>query len=160
MREDNRGISVPLSVEERVTRVRARSWVLQILYAWESAESRPPLSDTMEEVFRSRKVAPGREPFIRRHVGLIERNLEEIDDVLRAAMDNWRLDRLSRVDRSILRLAVAEILHSGDVPPRVALQEGIRLAGQYGGDDSHRFVNGVLDAVYRSHHRQGGAASD
>jgi N utilization substance protein B len=65
-------------------------------------------------------------------------------------MENWRLDRLSRVDRSVLRLAITELLFLEDVPPKVAVQEGVRLAGQYGGDDSPRFVNGVLDAVLRS----------
>ena len=73
-----------------------------------------------------------------------------MDRALLEAMENWRLDRLSRVDRAILRLAVAEMLFLEDVPPKVAVQEGIRLAGQYGGHNSPRFVNGVLDAVLRS----------
>jgi N utilization substance protein B len=84
-------------------------------------------------------------------IGLLEENLEEIDERIGDSMDNWRLDRLSRLDRAVLRLAVTELLFPFDVPPRVAIQEGIRLAGQYGGDESSRFVNGVLDAVYRAH---------
>jgi len=139
-----------LSSPERIRRMRARSWVLQVLYVWETQEDRRALVEVMEELFRSRRVAKDREPLIRRHVEAISEHLGDLDDTIREAMDNWRLERLSRVDRSILRLAVAELLHFPDVPPRVVLQEGVRLAGQYGGHESPRFVNGVLDAVFRA----------
>lgn len=143
-----------LSASERVQRVRARSWALQVLYAWESTTPHRPLEDAMEDVFRTRRVAPTRKPFIRRHLALVKDHLPEIDHALRDAMENWRLERLSRVDRSVLRLATAELLFAEEIPQKVALQEGVRLAGQYGGDDSHRFVNGVLDAVYRANPRK------
>jgi len=108
----------------------------------------------MEAVFRTRRVAPSRKALIRSHLELVRDHLPAIDRALQDAMDNWRLDRLSRVDRSVLRLATAELLFAEGIPQKVALQEGIRLAGQYGGDDSHRFVNGVLDAVYRANRRK------
>jgi len=103
----------------------------------------------MLDTFRTRRVAPGRVPTVRAHVKRIEEHLEEVDRILGAAVDNWRLDRLSRIDRSVLRLSATEMLFDPDVPERVALKEGIRLAGQYGGPSSPRFVNGVLDAVLR-----------
>ena len=56
------------------------------------------------------------------------------------------------IDRGVLRLAAAELLYAPDVPPKVAIQEGIRLAEQYGGPESPRFVNGVLDALYKRVH--------
>jgi N utilization substance protein B len=59
------------------------------------------------------------------------------------------MERLSAIDRGILRLAAVELVHPGDVPPKVAIQEAIRLAEQYGGPESPRFVNGVLDALYK-----------
>ena len=145
---------------ERVQRVRARSWVLQILYAWESQVPRLPLEEAMEGVFRIRRVAPERETLVRRHMRYLAGHMEEIDRTIQDAMDNWRLDRLSRVDRSVLRLAVAELLFAEDVPQKVAIQEGVRLAGQYGGEESHRFVNGVLDAIYRAARRDGPARSE
>jgi len=145
---------------ERVQRVRARSWVLQILYAWESQVPRLPLEEAMEGVFRIRRVAPERETLVRRHMRHLAEHMEEIDRTIQDAMDNWRLDRLSRVDRSVLRLAVAELLFAEDVPQKVAIQEGVRLAGQYGGEESHRFVNGVLDAIYRAARRDGPARSE
>jgi N utilization substance protein B len=64
-------------------------------------------------------------------------------------VDNWRLERLSTLDRAVLRLAGTEMLFLDGVPPKVSIQEAIRLAEQYGGPDSPRFVNGVLDALYK-----------
>lgn len=144
---------VKLSPRERLHRIRARSWVIQILYAWESKAVRPPLDAVMEETFQTRRVASDRHALIRGHVAILSSRLPEIDRAIEGAMENWRLERLSRVDRSVLRLAVGELLFSESVPPKVAIQEGVRLAGQYGGEDSYRFVNGVLDAVFRAHPR-------
>jgi N utilization substance protein B len=141
-----------------VRRTRARAWTLQVLYAWESMSPRPALAEAADTVFRTRRVAASRMPLVRRHLELIDANLPEIDRALQGAMENWRLERLSRVDRSVLRLAAAELLFADEVPPKVALQEGVRLAGQYGGNDSHKFVNGVLDAVYRAHPRKAPSA--
>ncbi|HJR68132.1 MAG TPA: transcription antitermination factor NusB, partial [Gemmatimonadaceae bacterium] len=61
---------------------------------------------------------------------------------------NWRLERLGAVERAVLRIAAAELLR-GDPPPRVAIQEAVRLAERYGSAQSARFVNGVLDALAR-----------
>ena len=143
--------SIPLDRRERIDRMRARSWVLQILYLWDAQDPGHALSEAMDTVFRTRRVSPERIPIVLRYVEILEQHLQQIDKAITDSMDNWRLDRLSRVDRAVLRVAVAEILFPGDVPPKVAIQEGIRLAGQYGGEDSPRFVNGILDAVYRTH---------
>jgi N utilization substance protein B len=130
--------------------MRARSWVIQILYLWDVQRPGGSLADAMNTVLNTRNVAPERIPLIAWYVAQLTDHLDEVDRTLDACMDNWRLERLSRVDRAVLRTATAEILFSEDVPPKVAIQEGIRLAGQYGGSESPRFVNGVLDAVYRS----------
>jgi N utilization substance protein B len=108
----------------------------------------------MDAVLRSRAVSPRRIPLLIRHLRAVADHLDGIDAAIRAASENWRLERLSSVDRSILRLAVAEMLHLPETPPKVAIQEAIRLAGQYGGRDSPRFVNGVLDAIYATYVRR------
>ncbi len=79
---------------------------------------------------------------------MLEVRLPEIDEVLRDIMPNWRLERLAAVDRNVLRIGAAELLHVDDVPPKVVISEAIALAEKYGGRESPRFVNGVLDAVY------------
>jgi N utilization substance protein B len=79
----------------------------------------------------------------------MDEHKDEVDRALRAALHNWRLDRLSAMDRAVLRIGAVEILYVEDVPPKVAIQEAIHLAESYGGDESPAFVNGVLDALYK-----------
>ena len=86
---------------------------------------------------------------IHRVVEVLHEHLSEVDRSLQDALDNWRLERLSMMDRGILRIATTEILFLEDVPPKVSIQEAVHLAARYGGDDSPRFVNGVLDALFK-----------
>lgn len=134
---------------ERLHRSRARAWILQIHYKWESDGSKGPLADALRATMATRHVSPRRLPYVRRVLALMDAHLREIDEALRAALDNWRLERLSAMDRAVLRIGATEILFVEDVPPKVAIQEGIHLAEAYGGPDSPRFVNGVLDALYK-----------
>lgn len=69
---------------------------------------------------------------------------EELDRDIAAASEGWKLDRMSRVDLSILRLALYEIRYDENVPLKVAINEAVELAHAYGGDNSYQFVNGVL----------------
>lgn len=79
----------------------------------------------------------------------LERDRSQIDSRIEALADNWRLSRMTVVDRNILRIAAAEMLHIEEVPLRVSLQEAIKLAEWFGTEESRRFVNGVLDALLR-----------
>src|ERR671933_589857 len=76
----------------------------------------------------------------------ISRRKEEIDDILTQALQDWQLNRLPRIDRDVLRIAVAEISFLG-VPDRVAINEAVELAKQYSDEEGHRFINGVLRRV-------------
>jgi N utilization substance protein B len=75
----------------------------------------------------------------------VRRNLAELDGLLAQASRNWRLERMARVDRNLLRLALYEIRHSSDVPAKVAINEAIEIAKRFGTVESPAFVNGVLD---------------
>lgn len=142
-------MSDPLSPRDRIDRVRARAWALQILYRWESMGGDGSIRDALVETTATRRVSPRRLPYLRAVLTAAEAHLEEVDTWVRQALDNWRLDRLAAVDRALLRLAATEMLFMEEIPPRVSIQEAVRLAEQYGGDESPRFVNGVLDALYR-----------
>lgn len=74
---------------------------------------------------------------------------QEIDELLSAYLKGWRMDRLSRVDRQILRLAVYEMLHRKDVPAKVVINEAIELAKHFGTEESGKFVNGVLGKMIK-----------
>jgi N utilization substance protein B len=134
---------------ERIDRTRARAWAIQIQYRWESGGDEGSLRDALAETLATRRISPRRVAYVRTLVEVIEEHLEAIDASLQDALENWRLGRLSTLDRAVLRLAGAEMLFLEDVPPKVSIQEAIRLAEQYGGPDSPRFVNGVLDALYK-----------
>lgn len=87
-------------------------------------------------------------------LGLVEGTLaqrEAIDDLLKRSAANWKLERMTPVDRSILRLAVYEFAFAAErTPPRVAISEAVEIAKRFSSADAGRFVNGVLDAVARS----------
>lgn len=151
---------------ERLDRSRARAWVLQVHYRWESGGAkepsgksptkpgRPTFEHALRNIIATRRVSPRRLPYVRRVVEVLDARLGDIDAALRDALDNWRLERLSAIDRAVLRIGAAEMLFVDEVPPKVAIQEAIRLAEAYGGDESPRFVNGVLDALYKRYDKQ------
>lgn len=73
---------------------------------------------------------------------------EELDRTISKASINWRIERMSRVDRNILRIAVYEILFMEDIPPKVSIDEAVELGKKYGTEESGAFVNGILDKIY------------
>ncbi len=75
-------------------------------------------------------------------------NREKIDNLISGSSENWTMARMSRVDKSILRMAVYELLFCHDIPPKVTLNEAIDLGKVYGSENSGAFINGILDALY------------
>jgi N utilization substance protein B len=73
--------------------------------------------------------------------------LTAVDDAIKKASTNWRLERMARVDRNVLRLGAWELLRQGDVPRAVILDEAVELAKRFGSEESGAFVNGVLDRI-------------
>jgi N utilization substance protein B len=82
-------------------------------------------------------------------VAAVQQSLSEIDKLIDSAARNWQLDRISRIDLSILRLAVGEMLAFGEVPPEVVIDEAVELARDYSDANAPAFVNGVLDHIAR-----------
>lgn len=140
-------------------RSRARGWALQVLYAKESRGDRRSALEVLDEFLVERRIAQESRPYLRKLVETVVRHREEIDTALEGALTNWRMDRLSAIDRNILRLGAAELLFLEDVPRRVAIQEAIILAEKYGTAESPRFVNGVLDALTGDARGAGGGRS-
>jgi N utilization substance protein B len=117
--------------------------------AEESPESQPPATPV------SLSMVKEAHEYARRLVeGTMER-VDQLDGMIREQAENWRLERMSAVDRNVLRLAVFELAYEPDVPKRVVLDEGIELAKRFGSDQSSRFVNGILDGLLRKHHFAG-----
>ena len=141
--------TVRMDRRERIDRSRARAWALQVHYRWESGGAEGRLRDALVETMSTRRIAHRRIPYVRTILTALDDHGFEIDQALRGALQNWRLERLSAIDRAVLRIGAAELLYGEDIPPKVAIQEAIRLAEAYGGQDSPRFVNGVMDALYK-----------
>src|SRR5690606_34939801 len=127
------------------TRRRARAHALRVLYALDlnpEGELGPSraVSAEYEEVEREA------EAFAGTLVEVARSRADEIDGLIQDVSKNWRIDRMARVDRNILRLATAELL-AGDAPTRVVLNEAVELAKRFGTAESAAFINGVLDRV-------------
>lgn len=87
------------------------------------------------------------EEFATRLVRGCSEGRDEIDGTIRRVSHHWRLERMSRVDRNILRLSTYELVNLADIPRRVTLNEAVELAKRFGSEGSARFVNGVLDRI-------------
>jgi N utilization substance protein B len=74
-------------------------------------------------------------------------NMEDLDEVIMGFSENWRLDRIARIELTILRLSLFEMLYRRDIPVKVGINEGIELSKKFGDEKSSRFVNGILDAA-------------
>jgi N utilization substance protein B len=132
-------------VERPETKARARA--LQLLYAWDLS-GRPSIDQVVTRMARAYGKMPqgydrGAELAARAAAGQAE-----YDARLGRISEHWRLERVGVIERNILRLAMAE-LDEGTTPPRVVLDEAVKLAHWFGGGKSPAFVNGVLDAVAR-----------
>lgn len=130
----------------------SRSIVLQTLFEWDlnTMEKNASLEVLERNVA---EFAPNKSdmPFMERLLDGVLQKQKELDLVIEKAAPEWPIDRISPVDRNILRLGLYELLFAdrGEVPAKVAINEAIELAKQFGGDNSSRFVNGVLGAVYK-----------
>lgn len=86
-------------------------------------------------------------PFMKELVSGTLEHQEEIDQLLSESLENWTLDRVGNVDRAILRMAIHEMMYMEDIPTNVTFNEAIELAKAFGGEESGKFVNGVLSKI-------------
>ena len=133
------------------SRTKSRARALQVLYAWEMLGG----AETLRDVDRALREGGARAPALQvqayadRLLDAIEGSRADIDARIEGLADNWRLSRMTTIDRNILRIAAAEMFYFDQIPLRVSLHEAIRLAEWFGTAESTRFVNGVLDALLR-----------
>ncbi len=130
----------------------SRSVVLQTLFEWDFDTSRNNKIDKIfERNFKEFAGGSNDKPFMEALLYSVVDKQKDIDLLIEKAAPDWPLEKISIVDRNILRIGLAELLFSDreEVPPKVAINEAIELAKSFGGDTSGRFVNGVLGAVYK-----------
>ncbi len=124
-------------------RRRAREIVLQVLYEAEFSDL--PWEKILEEQVERRSSGPETVEYARALLTKTQEHLTELDDKIREGLANWDLERVSLIDKNIIRFALAEILYFPDVPSKVVINEAIEIAHKYSSRGAGQFVNGVLD---------------
>jgi N utilization substance protein B len=128
-------------------RRKAREIALQTLYAEEvsGADWRAAFRDNVER----RKPSEEAVEYAERLVEHVIEEKPQLDERLKRRLQNWELERVSVIDRTILRIALAELIHCPEVPTNVIMDEAIEIAKKFSSADAGKFVNGLLDALAR-----------
>jgi N utilization substance protein B len=126
-------------------RTGGREAALKMLFALEASQT--DLDTAIALFWREFGGDPETRPYANESVrGVLEKR-DDLDETIRIASDNWRIERMTRVDRNVLRLGTWELKYKNDVPRAVILDEAIELAKRYGSEESGAFVNGVLNQI-------------
>jgi transcription antitermination protein NusB len=125
-----------------------RAYALQLLYARDGGSGTDVggAAQTWASEFELEVEGPAQE-FATSLVSAAVTRSAEIDELITTSSKNWRIERMSRVDRNILRLGACELLNFRDVPVKVVINEAVELAKRFGTAESSAFVNGVLDRI-------------
>lgn len=138
-------------------RRKARELALRMLYQVETAGEDPELA--LARYCESFPYQQDILDYTRLLLSGVRQEQAAIDKSIENASEHWKLARTTYVDRSILRLAVFEMLYTPDVPPKVAIDEAIELGKKYGNEESRDFINGILDRILRESYKKS-AVSD
>lgn len=129
----------------------SRMVAMQTLYEWDFREG-ADLAE-IEERNIGEYEHKCESDFVHSIVEGVSKSKEKIDQIVDESAPEWPIDQISLIDKTILRLAVYELLEVKDVPPKVVINEAVELSKQFGGENSSKFVNGVLGTVYKKHEK-------
>jgi len=128
-------------------RSKGREFAMQMLFQWDMSEQDPRKLEV--KFWRNAKAAENTRAFANRLFEGAAKESAALDEIITKHAENWKIERLSAIDRAILRLAIYE-LRETDTPPKVVLNEAVDLAKKFSSEDAGSFVNGILDPVYKS----------
>lgn len=129
----------------------SRTIAMQTLYEWDIRKV-PAIDNIMTRNIREFQKDADSE-YITTVIEGVIKNCAAIDGKIGQAAPEWPIEQISSIDKSILRVAVYELLHSTEVPPKVAINEAVELAKLFGSENSSKFINGVLGTIYRASER-------
>ncbi len=136
-------------------RKNARELVLKVLFQVDVGKL--PADEALELSFEQVRPAEEDREYVDQTVRGVLASVEELDGIIGELAEGWRIDRLARVDKNVLRTALYELLHRPEVAPNVVINDAVEIAKKYSTDDSGRFVNGILGSFLR---RRAGEAAD
>lgn len=129
-------------------RTQARECAVQVLYQVEIAQCE--WQEAYDDYFAANEFPFAVKKFTSFLVEGIIAHDEKLDEPIKKYARNWDLDRMAVIDRNVLRLGIFELLYVADIPPKVSINESVELAKKFGDLDSAKFVNGILDSVFRN----------
>ena len=124
----------------------SRELALKFLYQFEL--NKGDLNEQIKLFLERNSSQEGVENFMKELVVSLIDKMEEVDGVIQKFSDHWVLDRMTVIDRNILRIGTCELLFNFPTPPKVVINEAIEIAKKYGNEDSPEFINGILDKVF------------
>jgi transcription antitermination protein NusB len=134
------------------SRRKARILAFQAIYAWDSSGGKAEglldfgwLEDDKRAIL-DEEVAT----FARLLIAGTLENMAAVDAAIDSHLQNWTFERLKRVDLAVLRIGTYSLLYQRDIPAQITIDEAIEIAKEYGSDDSYRFINGVLDGIWKT----------
>ncbi|MCL2210290.1 MAG: transcription antitermination factor NusB [Treponema sp.] len=134
------------------SRRKGRILAFQALYFWDS--NKVPVEELVRFAWLSEEklnsLDEGIAAFSRNLVAGSIENIESIDKLIKDHLVNWDITRLNRVDLAVLRISVYTLMYQNDIPPSIVIDEAIGICREYGTDESHKFVNGVLDSIKKT----------
>jgi len=128
-------------------RRKAREIVLKTLYA--QAINNDPMEEVLKDQLSQAEYDDEVCSFVRRLTIKVDEVKEELDVVIAEKAKNWEIGRIALIDKLILRMGLCELIHFPDIPQKVCINESIEIAKKYSSANAKRFVNGILDSVFR-----------
>ena len=136
---------------------RRSSRELALKFLYQSELNAGNIDEQMKLFLERNSLQDEVEVFMKELVKSILKQIKEIDEVIQKFSDNWVLDRMTVIDRNILRMGTCELLLNFSTPPKVVINEAVDIAKKYGNEDSPEFINGILDKVYKEIGKKGTA---
>ena len=122
---------------------------MQLLYAMEIAGA--TAGEVLPGVLASQPIADDQKKYGMNLVDLVQAHREELDEDIRSASVHWEIDRMAKIDRIVIRIAMVELLYVPEVPTKVAVSEAVQIATKFSTDNSGTFVNGLLAGFMQKH---------
>lgn len=135
-----------------ISRHYCRIIALQSLYEGDFRQGKEKIKDITERNLNetTQDIEKTDKDFIYSLIDGVIKNQKEIDEIIKVAAPEWPINQIAAIDRSVLRIGIFEMLYLKEIPPKVAINEAIELGKAFGGENSGKFVNGVLGTVYRN----------
>lgn len=126
----------------------SRTIAMQTLFVWDFNNQKKDLKEIVKENFSNFAPEFDDGGFVEELVSGVFDNIKAIDDYIKKYAPEWPIDQITIIDRNVLRLGIYELVFSEKIPPKVAINEAIEVAKNFGGESSGKFINGVLGSIY------------